>query len=158
MTNKICIVAGEPISINSEIIARSWKKLNKFNRNNIFVIGCHSLLVSQFRRLKIKVPLNKIESLDTKFSQKKINILNIPLKFKGPFSINKNDSSNYVLKCLDKAHQLSISGKIKGFINCSVDKKNALNQWKMPPRLSPRWHLQISVFVRCLMHSSWLAF
>jgi len=124
MTNKICIVAGEPISINSEIIARSWKKLNKFNRNNIFVIGCHSLLVSQFRRLKIKVPLNKIESLDTKFSQKKINILNIPLKFKGPFSINKNDSSNYVLKCLDKAHQLSISGKIKGFINCSVDKKN----------------------------------
>ena len=27
MKNKIAIVAGEPFSVNSEIIAKSWKKL-----------------------------------------------------------------------------------------------------------------------------------
>jgi 4-hydroxy-L-threonine phosphate dehydrogenase PdxA len=29
MTNKIIIVAGDPNSINSEIINKTWKKINK---------------------------------------------------------------------------------------------------------------------------------
>ena len=38
MKNKILILAGDPISINSEIIYKSWKKLStkekkKFNNN-----------------------------------------------------------------------------------------------------------------------------
>ena len=36
MSNLIAIVAGEPNSINSEIIAKAWKE-KKFK--NIFIIG-----------------------------------------------------------------------------------------------------------------------
>ena len=37
MKNLIAIVNGEPNSINSEIIVKSWKKLNsKIKKKNIF--------------------------------------------------------------------------------------------------------------------------
>ena len=42
MKKLIAIVAGEPNSINSEIIAKSWK-VNKKNKN-LFVIGNYYLL------------------------------------------------------------------------------------------------------------------
>ena len=35
MKNLIAVVAGEPVSINSEIIAKTWKKTNK---KNFFVL------------------------------------------------------------------------------------------------------------------------
>ena len=34
---KIAIVAGEPESINSEIIAKAWKKLPKILKKRIFI-------------------------------------------------------------------------------------------------------------------------
>ena len=36
MNKKIAIVTGEPSSINSEIIAKSWKKTKKKYKKNIF--------------------------------------------------------------------------------------------------------------------------
>ena len=33
MNNLICIVAGEPNSVNSELIAKVWKKKEKFKKN-----------------------------------------------------------------------------------------------------------------------------
>ena len=42
MENKIAIIMGEPTSINSEIIAKSWNKLK--NKKNFFIIGSFDLL------------------------------------------------------------------------------------------------------------------
>jgi 4-hydroxy-L-threonine phosphate dehydrogenase PdxA len=37
MKNKIAIVAGEPFSVNSEIIAKSWKKIKNKYKKKIFI-------------------------------------------------------------------------------------------------------------------------
>ena len=51
---KIIIVAGDPNSINTEIIYKTWKKINKNLKRNIFIIGNYDLIKKQFKRLKIK--------------------------------------------------------------------------------------------------------
>ncbi len=123
MKKKFCIIVGEPNSINSEIIAKSWKKIDKSKKKSLFLIGNYDLINKQLKKIKIKVLTNKINSFNDKFSETKLNILNVPLRFKDPFRINEMASSRYVLKCLNIAHSLSYTKKIKGFINCPVDKK-----------------------------------
>ena len=111
MKNIIAIVAGEPFSINSEIIGKSWKKIKKGFKKKIFVIGNYSLIKNQLQKLHIDIPLKKINSINFNQNFKSLKILDV----------SKN--SKYVVNCLSKAHDLSIKKKIKGFINCSVDKK-----------------------------------
>jgi len=47
MRNLICIISGEPNSINSEIIAKVLKMKKKFNRQNFFIIGNYKLIKKQ---------------------------------------------------------------------------------------------------------------
>lgn len=122
MNKKVAIVAGEPFSINSEIIAKSWKKIKKQYKKNIFVIGNYSLIKKQFNILRIKIPTIKIDSLNNINSTKKLQIFDIPLKFKNPFKVSDKNNSRYVLKCIDKAHELAVGKKILGFINCPINK------------------------------------
>ena len=110
MNKRIAIVAGEPFSINSEIIAKSWKKIKKKYKKNIFIIGNYSLIKKQLNKLKIKISTIKISSLNEIDSSISLKILDVPLK------------PRYVLQCIDKAHKLSINKKIIGFINCPVNK------------------------------------
>ena len=56
MKNIIAIVAGEPFSINSEIIGKSWKKIKKGFKKKIFVIGNYSLIKNQLQKLHIDIP------------------------------------------------------------------------------------------------------
>ena len=87
MKNKILILAGDPISINSEIIYKSWKKLSAKEKKNLIVIGNYNLLYKQFKKLKYKIKikhLNDIDKIEDKFSLK---IINVPLQFKNPFKI-----------------------------------------------------------------------
>ena len=53
MKKKICIILGEPNSINAEIIAKSWKKSNNLKKK-IFVIGNLNLINDQFNGIGIK--------------------------------------------------------------------------------------------------------
>ena len=39
MNKKIIIISGDPNSINSELIYKSWKKINKSLKNKIFLIA-----------------------------------------------------------------------------------------------------------------------
>ncbi len=122
MKKKIIIVAGDPNSINTEIIYKTWEKINKNLKRNIFIIGNYDLIKKQFKRLKIKKKIfisniNSVENLS------EIKIIDVPLKFKNPFKVSVKNSSKYVLKCLDVAHNLSIRKKVKGIINCPIDKK-----------------------------------
>ena len=57
MKKKIIIISGDPNSINSEIIYKSWKKLNPSIKKNIYIISNYDLLKKQFRILKYKIKL-----------------------------------------------------------------------------------------------------
>ena len=117
--NKFGIILGEPNSINSEILAKS----NVYKKKAV-IIGSLDLLKSQFKKLKINRKLKKIQSLeDIEKPGKYLYVLDVPLKFKDPFSVNSKDSSVYVKKCLITGHKLCLKKKIKGIINCSINKK-----------------------------------
>ena len=119
MKKLIAIVLGEPNSINSEIIAKSWEK----NKKNIFIIGNYLLLEKQLNAINRKISLSKIESIEEYKQNTKLIVLDVPLRFKSIFKVDIVNSKKYVLKSLDTAHNLSISGKIKGFITAPIDKK-----------------------------------
>ena len=52
MKNKILIVGGDPNSINSEIIYKSWKKSNSAIKNKIYIITNYKLFKKQLSKLK----------------------------------------------------------------------------------------------------------
>ena len=61
MKKIIAIVAGDPDSINSEIIAKTWKNKKLFKNLNIFVIGNFELIKKQLQVLKrgnLELPLD----------------------------------------------------------------------------------------------------
>ncbi len=117
--NNFGIILGEPNSINSEILAKS-----KAFKSKAIIIGNHNLLKSQLRILKIKRKLKKIEKPEDFYNSKNsLNILDVPLKFKKAFSVSDKESSTYIKKCLIIGHKLCLQKRIKGMINCSINKK-----------------------------------
>ena len=119
---KIAIIHGEPYSINSEIIYKSWLKYKSNNKKKIFIIGSKRILEAQFRKLKINVKLHQLNT-DLILKKGRINILDIDINFKNPFILNLNEKKNYIFKSINKAHELAIKKKIKGFINCPINKE-----------------------------------
>ena len=113
MKNLIAITAGEPESINSEIIAKTWNKI-RF-KNKLLIIGNYSLLKNQFNKLNFNLPLNLIRELK-EFKKFKLNILDVKISNS---SISKK---KYILDCIDLAHKFSLKGKIKGFITSPINK------------------------------------
>ena len=121
MKNILGIVAGDPISINSEIIAKTWKKRSQFKNLKIFIIGSLNLLKEQLKVQNIKIKLKKINSLKFKHSNNDLLVYDIPIKFEKPYHISRTNRSSYVLNCLNKAIRLSKERKIIGFINCPIN-------------------------------------
>ncbi len=103
MSKKICIVYGETRSINAEIIFKSISKINNSLKKKIFIIGNFKIIKKQLKELNYKLQLNKINDL-SEFS-KKIDVLNI----------KDNRKKNYILQCIDTAHDLAI--KKENFYN-----------------------------------------
>tara|TARA_Y100000816_G_C26023898_1_gene535787 strand:- start:7 stop:966 length:960 start_codon:yes stop_codon:yes gene_type:complete len=126
---KIILVLGDPNSINSEIIYKVWRKSNKNIKKNIFLIGNYKLLISQLKKLNLKIKIKKTQSINDK-SNVGLKILDVPLKFKNPFKVSSKTSSRYVIKSLNLAHNICIKNKLGGFINCPIDKK-LLNSTKV---------------------------
>ena len=81
MKNILGIVAGDPISINSEIIAKTLKKRSQFKNLKIFIIGSLNLLKEQLKVQNIKIKLKKINSLKFKHSNNDLLVYDIPIKF-----------------------------------------------------------------------------
>tara|TARA_E500000331_G_scaffold151316_1_gene147247 strand:+ start:361 stop:1320 length:960 start_codon:yes stop_codon:yes gene_type:complete len=127
MNNKIIIIAGDPNSVNSEIIFKTWKKLNSKIREKIYFIGSYNLIKSQFKKLNYNIKIFKIQNIQIK--NDKFKVIDIPLNFKNPFKITNKNASKYVLKCLNKAHALTNAKLFKGLINCPIN-KNLLNKSK----------------------------
>ena len=129
MNKKILILSGDPNSINSEIIYKSWKKISSALKKKIYFISNYNLLKKQFSRLKYKIELEKVNNLNSTNS-KKIKILNIKLKFNHPFKVHKNQSKKFLEESIDYAHKLALSSQVTGIITCPINKK-LLNQSKI---------------------------
>ncbi len=130
MKNKIILVSGDPNSINSEIIYKSWKKLRKSLRRRIFVISNTRLLAQQFKKLKYSIKIESINDSSYKITDNSLKVLNVDISFKNPFDVNKKNSSNFVINCLNHAHKLSLSKNVSGLINCPIN-KNLLKEKKI---------------------------
>jgi len=126
MKKAIAIVAGEPNSISSEIIFKSYKCKNKYKHKPFFVIGSFQLLNSQMKILKYNI---KIKKISKNFKMKdlfggNLCIYDINYNQKKPFENISSKSNKYILKCFDVACKLANKKKIIGFINCPISKES----------------------------------
>ena len=123
MNHKILIISGDPNSINSEIIYKTFKNLNTITRKKIYVISNFNLLNKQFKKLKYKIELTEVKSINDSSSSVKLKIINVPLNFKNPFKVTYLNASKFVINCLTIAHRIAINKNLKGIINCPIDKR-----------------------------------
>jgi len=127
---KIIIVSGDPNSINSEIIFKSWKKINKSIKKSIYVISNFNLLKSQFKKLRYKIQIVKVKSINEKEDKSDLKIIDVKLNYKNSFKVPNKLSSDFIIKSLNIAHKLSKNKNISGIINCSIN-KNLLKKSKI---------------------------
>jgi 4-hydroxy-L-threonine phosphate dehydrogenase PdxA len=127
MKNKIILIAGDPNSINSEIIFKSFKKLSKLLKDRIYLIGSYDLIYQQLRKLNFNLKLQKIDNIKEVHKGNFLKVININLKFMNPFKVHRNEASRYVLKSLNLAHKIAVEDKVAGIINCPIN-KNLLNK------------------------------
>ena len=85
MNSKILIICGDPNSINSEIIFKAWKQIRKLQKERVILIGNFQLLFDQAKKLRIKVPLRKIDNINEKNDKNFLNIIDYPLKYQKCF-------------------------------------------------------------------------
>ena len=126
MNKFIAIIAGEPNSISSEIIFKSWKLRNKFNHKPFFVIGSIRLLNLQKKKLNYNIKLKKIDSKIeiNNLKDSELPVFDVDYIQKKPFEKISNKSNKYIFKCFDVAVKFVKSKKIIGFINCPVSKEH----------------------------------
>ena len=125
MKKPIAIIAGEPNSISSEIIFKTWKLKRKYKHKPFFIIGSIQLLNSQMKKLKYNI---KIKKIDKNFSVKdliknELPVYDVKYNQKNPFENLSTKSNKYIFKCFDIASKLSNKKKIIGFINCPISKE-----------------------------------
>ncbi len=123
MKNKIIIVTGDPNSINSELIYKSWKKINISLKKKIVLISNYKLLKEQFKKLNYPIKITKIDDLDAQRSNSSLKIIDIKLNFTNSFKVSKKNASKFVIKSLNYAHKLALNKDYKGLINCAISKK-----------------------------------
>ena len=123
MIKKILIIGGDPNSVNSEIIFKSWKKLDNSIRRKIYLLTNYNLINEQFKKLKYSIKLKKSVSPYAYVKDNALKIIDVPLKYKNPFNVSKYNSSNFIKRSLELAHNLCMQDKnFLGLINCPVDK------------------------------------
>ena len=130
MSKIIGIIAGEPNSISSEIIFKSWKLKKNFSHKKFIIIGSVKLLKLQMKKLNFKIKINEINSSLNLNNIKKnsINILNVKYNQKKAFQKISSASNNYIKKCFAIALELIKKKKILGIINCPVAKESLFNK------------------------------
>ena len=125
MKKPIAIIAGEPNSISSEIIFKSWNSKKKYDFPPLFIIGSENLLNSQKKKLNYNFKIKKINH-DFSINDLKTNklpVLNVNYFQKKAFEKLSNKSKKYIFSTFDIALNLIKKNKICGFINCPVSKE-----------------------------------
>ena len=62
MNKPIAIIAGEPNSISSEIIFKSWQLRKQYTHKPLFIIGSVQLLTLQKKKLHYQIKIRKIDN------------------------------------------------------------------------------------------------
>ena len=106
MKKVIGIIAGDPNSINSEIIAKAWFKKNNFKKLNIFIIGSLFLLEKQISKIGYNIRLKKIDKFSNHNFKKNLYVYDVPLKFKDPFNISIKNKTHYIKESFRIASKL----------------------------------------------------
>ena len=122
MKRKIIIFTGDPNSINSEIIHKTWNKLDKKLKKRIYFISNYNLIKSQFKKLKYNTKINKVKNIFDQEGSLNIKIIDVNLKFQNPFSVKKSIASKFIKNSLEVCHNLALKNYTQGFINCPIDK------------------------------------
>ena len=130
MNKPIAIIAGEPNSISSEIIFKSWQSRKQYIHKPIIVIGSIKLLNLQKKKLKYHI---KIKEIKRNFNTKDLNrnelpVFNVKYKQKNPFQKISTKSNKYIFKSFDIAANLIKNKKIIGFVNCPVSKETLFKE------------------------------
>jgi len=125
MTKPIAIIAGEPNSISSEIIFKSWKLKKQYIHKPFIVIGSIQLLNMQKKKLKFHIRIKEIKSNFNKeeLNENELPVYNVEYKQKKPFQKISSKSNKYIFKSFDIATNLIKNKKILGFINCPISKE-----------------------------------
>jgi len=122
MSKKIIIFTGDPNSINSEIIYKCWKKLNNKIKKKSYFISNFQLLKSQFKKLKYKVKVIKVENIKENEYSNAIKVIDVNLKFKNPFKVESHNSSFFVNNSLNLMHKYGLNDDVAGVINLPINK------------------------------------
>ena len=125
MIKPFAIIAGEPNSISSEIIFKSWNLKKKYKHKPFFIIGNIRLLNLQLKKLKYKIKIKNINN-NLKINNlygNELPVYNVDFNQKKAFEKISTKSNKYILKCFETALNLISSKKIIGFINCPVSKE-----------------------------------
>ena len=130
MKKKILIVGGDPNSINSEILIKSWRKLSTSFKKRIFLISNYDLISKQIKLLKLPTKISLVKDINQKNKEDSLKILNIKLNFKNPFKVEKSSASHFIRRSLNTAHNLALKNDVMGIINCAID-KNLLGSKKI---------------------------
>jgi 4-hydroxythreonine-4-phosphate dehydrogenase len=124
MKKKIIIITGEPISINTEIIYKSWKKINKNLKKNIYFISNFKLLSDQFKYLKYNIKVKKVKSLSHCENDSFLKVIDVDLKYKNFLKLPLKEVDKFIIKSLDLAHEMALKKNVKGIINCPISKSH----------------------------------
>tara|TARA_B100000965_G_C19542676_1_gene736308 strand:+ start:379 stop:1344 length:966 start_codon:yes stop_codon:yes gene_type:complete len=122
MNKKILIVAGDPNSVNSEIIYKVWKKVSKNIKRNLYLVANYNLYLKQFKKLKLNIDIVKVKNINDSINSLSLKIIDVPVNFKDPFKVSLKESSKYVIKSLNLAHSLVEDKSFKAVINCPINK------------------------------------
>ncbi len=130
MIKPIAIILGEPNSISSEIIFKSWIKKKKFRHSPCLVIGNYNLLYRHMEHFKFNLNLKLIEK-DFKLDDLKgtaIPVIDIKYSQKKIFEKISEKSNKFISDCFSQGLNLIKQNKILGIINGPVSKETFLNK------------------------------
>jgi len=125
MKKPIAIIAGEPNSISSEIIFKSWKLRKKHTYKPLIVIGSFHLLNLQRKKLKYRIKLRKVRDsfLISKNNRHELMVYDVKYMQRLPFQKISIRSNKYIFNCFDIVINLLKNKRILGFINCPIAKE-----------------------------------
>ena len=128
----ILIVCGEPNSVFSELLVKSFKKYKSVKP--ILLIGSLNLINAQLEKINLKLNLNIVLSESNnlnKLKKNQINIIDIKYNFNKPFENASSKSNKYISNCFNEAFKIIRYNKITGLINGPISKEFFL-QGKYP--------------------------
>ena len=117
MIKKILLISGDPYSVNTEIIAKAWKKIKYNTKTKIYLISNYKLIKAQLNKLNYSLKISKVDNINQQAKNDCLKLVNVNVKFDNPYKISKKKRSVFVKNCLDKAHLLASRSASIGIIN-----------------------------------------